>query len=492
MPPDNDDADRRETDEEPRATYPFGATTPQEAQVAQILNVYGQYVEPGPENWREEGIGIQFFVRRDFLLVQDEYADRVRAALGPEYLPDPDTEPYPDADPSRDDPSRPDADSPADGTVAYGLQWVRLRPGTGVFNALNMISGARELRNLPEGAAEPEYVVYSAQSGNTGTKCPADEPTPVLADTPLDPLVSCDSQAGAGVRVVVLDTGLDPAATGLPWMQGVRGDPDPGIDANQQVLQPYAGHGTFIAGIIRCVAPAAEVVVRAAFPPLNTAYAKTPLALTFEWQLVTAIEQALVVDNPDVISLSAGTFVLPGRRLSLIHRFYQRKLSRYKGVVVVAAAGNDHRREPFYPAAERWAVSAGALSANCRGRAYFTNHGGWVDAYAPGENLVNAFPSGTLAYLEPPRKGNKGVFAGLARWSGTSFATPVVAGLIAARMSRTGEGGEDAARAVIEQARRSALPGVGAIALPEDAHGEGCCCPRPSAGNHHHHTRADH
>ena len=470
MPQDNDDADRPE--------YPFGATTPQEAQVAQILKAYGQHVEPGPEHWREEGI--QFFVRRDCLLIQDEYADRVRAALGADFLPDPDS----------DDAVRRDPDYPPDGTVAYGIQWVWLRSGgAGVFGALNKIAGAWELRNLPEDAVAPEYVVYTT---NTGTKCPADEPTPVLADTPLDPLVSCDPRAGAGVRVVVLDTGLDPAATALPWMRGVEGDPDPGIDPNLQVLQPYAGHGTFIAGIIRSVAPAAEVIVRAAFPPLDTTFANSPLALTFEGQLVTAIERALAVDNPDVISLSAGTYVLPGHRLSLLNRFYQRKLSRYKGVVIVAAAGNDRRREPFHPAAEKWAVSAGALSANLRGRAYFTNYGGWVDAYAPGENLVNAFPSGTLTYLEPPRKGNKGLFAGLARWSGTSFATPVVAGLIAVRMSRTGEGGQDAARAVIDQARRSALVGVGAIALPEDAHGEGCHCPRPAAGNHHHHTVVDH
>jgi subtilisin family serine protease len=145
----------------------------------------------------------------------------------------------------------------------------------------------------------------------------------------------------------------------------------------------------------------------------------------------------------------------------------------------------DAQIKQLYPAAERWAVGVGALSANCRGRASFSNFGGWVDAYAPGEDLINAFPAGTLDYREPPRKGNRGTFAVLARWSGTSFATPVVAGLIAARMSRTGEGGEDAARAVIAQARRAALPGVGAVAMPEDGHGERCDCRRPRTEKHH-------
>ncbi len=117
-------------------------------------------------------------------------------------------------------------------------------------------------------------------------------------------------------------------------------------------------------------------------------------------------------------------------------------------MLVVAAAGNDASDRPFWPAAFGWVVSVGALNDDgtvCD----FSNVGPWVDVYAHGRDLVNAFPTGTYTCYEPAHAGEVRNFTGLARWSGTSFATPIVTGAIAAYMSAHGVSAGDARDALL-------------------------------------------
>jgi subtilisin family serine protease len=57
----------------------------------------------------------------------------------------------------------------------------------------------------------------------------------------------------------------------------------------------------------------------------------------------------------------------------------------------------------------------------------------------------------------------------MCRWSGTSFATPLVAGLIAGRMSVTGENAKEAAAALKSFAGNRSISGLGRTLLPSDA-----------------------
>jgi hypothetical protein len=328
-------------------------------------------------------------------------------------------------------------------------------------NALRLIDDS-----LGVGVATPDHVFYVTPAAC----CPATEPEKVEQDNP-DPDVRRDPCCdGSGAYVSVVDTGfisnLEDARHN--WLNGVTGDEEA---YNPDEIGPYVGHGTFIAGVVRCMAPAADVRVEGFL---------TRGGAILESKIVAQLNQALD-GMPDVITMSAGC-TTRGNRPSLgFEVLWEQRLRHCKGTVLVAAAGNDASRRAFWPAASPWTVSVGALDRDGR-RAGFSNFGSWVDVYALGVDVVNAYPDGTYRYREPPRveSGDTAVFTnGLASWSGTSFATPLVAGMIAARMSRTGQSGHAAAHSVLRIARSHARPGIGAIAEPSmacDRDPGGACC----------------
>ena len=306
--------------------------------------------------------------------------------------------------------------------------------------------------------------------------CPATEPEPVLtpqqADDPklvnrvLWPPAG-DPAAGHGVRVSVVDTGLLRGVEGwAPWLAGVipdsradLEDPDT-FNVDEHVFRPdgfadlYAGHGSFIAGVIRCVAPNTEVVVERL---IGTS------GFVAETDMIQQIHQGLS-RSPDIINLSAGGYTRNDVPPIGLQALWNDRLSQQGGVVLVAAAGNNTSSRPFWPAAFDWCIGVGSMSRDGQRRSSFSNFGSWLDVYAPGEDIVNAYPR--LKYKTVAHRRERDTSAGIVQWSGTSFATPIVVGLIAARMSRTGESGRLAAQAVLSAARSQFQPGIGPRLFP--------------------------
>jgi hypothetical protein len=308
-----------------------------------------------------------------------------------------------------------------------------------------------EERGLRRGVASPDHWVHVSPGGGGGATCPATEPEETGLKEPW-PVAPPQKKTACDVGVVVVDTGWNPpSATDprTPWLHDVTGDDE----LNGPDLRPYAGHGTFIAGVVRCIAPETKVFVE------GFCIGGVGGGGILESDIVVQLEEALDKD-PQVINLSAGCRTRDDLPSIAFETFHRTRLAR-RDCVLVAAAGNDSWAAPFWPAAFDWAVGVGSLDRDGR-VSDFSNYGVSADVYALGRNVVNAFPDGTFVCHETPAKGDVRVFTtGLARWSGTSFAAPIVAGLIAREISETGSSAADARDVVLARAVYDSDPTIG-------------------------------
>lgn len=185
-------------------------------------------------------------------------------------------------------------------------------------------------------------------------------------------------------------------------------DNDPNTNPPANATKFHFSHGTHCAGIAGAVTDngigLASISFNCRIMPIKCtpdASAQTLIEQSFE-----GVEYA-IKNGADVISMSFGSYQFSDMFSSLM------VAANSKGIVCVGGAGNDNNENKFYPSAYDFVVSVGATNA-ADNKADYSNYGNWIDVMAPGD-LYSTVASGTADAYE--------------FYSGTSMATPLVAGL---------------------------------------------------------------
>ena len=285
--------------------------------------------------------------------------------------------------------------------------------------------------------------VYGSPAQQTGHRrssaAPVTAPTTPLRHVP----------AGAPEpSIVILDTGLARRALQPNALHGVHhahtGWAEGPDDDNDGYLDPAAGHGTFIAGLIDLLAPGCKLTADRVLSNYGAGDE-------------VAIAQRIDAADADILNLSFGGYALEHMNVLATAISGAQK----KGTVVVASAGNDGICRPSLPAAFADVISVAALGPN--GPARFSNYGGWVRACAPGVDIVSRFfTKFDGKETAPPGLPDPDKFASWARWSGTSFSAPIVVAALA-RELQLGLTTAEAVERVIDAPGLLRIPDFGTV-----------------------------
>lgn len=257
--------------------------------------------------------------------------------------------------------------------------------------------------------AEPDFIAHITATTNDASLSQEWGMTKVQAENGSGPSAWDTTIGHSSVKIAILDTGIDQNHEDLAAK----------IVANQNfttspTVDDLYGHGSHVAGTAAAITNNATGVAGLGYNSalMNVKVLDDTGSGAYSW-IANGITWA--TDNgAKVISMSLGGTSSSSTLQNAINYAWDH------GVVVTAAAGNNGSSARFYPAYYSNTIAVAATDSK-DAKASWSNYGSWVDVAAPGVNIYSTLPNhsnqiGTTNY---------------GTLSGTSMATPHVAGLAA-------------------------------------------------------------
>ena len=216
------------------------------------------------------------------------------------------------------------------------------------------------------------------------------------------------STGSSAIKVAIVDDAVqtthpDLNDACLPGRDVADNDNDPNPPSN------LFDHGTHVAGIV-----GAETNNGSGIASIGFGISLLPIKSTNDPDFITDGYEGVVwaIDNgADVINMSWGGSGGSQTGQNIMNA------GNTAGVVLVAAAGNDNVSTTFFPAGFNHVISVASTSST-DAKSSFSNYGTWIDISAPGSTIRSTVPT-----------------TGYAIKSGTSMASPLVAGLCGLMLS---------------------------------------------------------
>lgn len=203
------------------------------------------------------------------------------------------------------------------------------------------------------------------------------------------------------VIVAVIDDGIDMSH---PDLKNRIVRPFDTVKENNQIA--VGVHGTHVAGIIGSsidngiggagIAPNTKIM------PINVFDGDFAYTSEIIQGIYYAIEQGAAI-----INLSLGGYAYSNAFNEAIQDAHQ------KGIVIVAAAGNEKKETPYYPATYPNVISVASTTPS-DSTSEFSNFGKTIDIAAPGSSVYSTLPKGAYGFMD-----------------GTSMAAPMISGVAA-------------------------------------------------------------